>query len=266
MPANPDSPSHGELLSALDDREGPARRLSEQELEAAVEAVVGRALPVRRVRHGQRRAAIPLLLASLAVTGLAGALVISRRPWAGFAVTTPVPADAITRSSPPRSAPAPRVSERATDTDPRPAPSDAPVASSSSAAERPSARESAADQLKAANQLRRQARWAEAERAYAKLASQFAGSAQGSVAALAAASLRLEQLKDPRGALRLYQSALRAPALSAEAGLGVASCHRALGDRAAEAAALRRLLATHPDSLFRERAERRLAALAAGTP
>ena len=125
---------------------------------------------------------------------------------------------------------------------------------------------SAADLLKAANQLRRQGQWAEAERAYANIARHYGASAQGPVAALAAASLRLEHLSDPRGALRLYQSAKKAPSLSAEAELGVANCYRALGDREAEIAALRRVTAAHPEALFHDRAVRRLQTLESQTP
>jgi hypothetical protein len=64
----------------------------------------------------------------------------------------------------------------------------------------------------------------------------------------------------------LYQAALRASSLAAEAQLGIADCYRALGDRGAEIAALRRLSAEHPEALFHERALHRLQALEAGKP
>jgi tetratricopeptide (TPR) repeat protein len=120
--------------------------------------------------------------------------------------------------------------------------------------------------LKTANQLRRQGRWADAERAYSEVLVTYGATAQGPVAALAAASLRLEHLGDPQGALRLYQTALRSSSLSAEAELGIANCYRALGDRDAEMRALRRLVATHPHAAFHERAAARLRALEAGKP
>jgi tetratricopeptide (TPR) repeat protein len=120
---------------------------------------------------------------------------------------------------------------------------------------------SAADSLKAANELRRQGRWAEAENAYSEIARGYPGSSQGSVAALAAASLRLEHLNDARGALALYQASLRTAGLSAEAELGIANCYRALGERDKEIAALKRLVSAYPKALFRKRVQSRLKAL-----
>lgn len=125
---------------------------------------------------------------------------------------------------------------------------------------------SAVDALQAANKLRRQGRWADAARAYAQIANDRSGTAQGSVAALAAASLRLEHLNDPRGALRLYQTATHDSDLAAEAQLGIADCYHALGDRDAEMGTLRRLISAYPDALSRERAAQRLQALQSAKP
>lgn len=255
MSVNPDSLSDGALLEVLDERAGPALPLSEREAEAAVQAALGRALPARGKPFLRRRRSALLLAAALGVTGISAALVLTRSGLVGSRTKgVPVPAR-------PASALATRTSSSAVPlaASARPPVSDAPEPVSSNGSERvASARTNALDSLKAANQLRRQGRWADAERAYAQIGSP--------VAALAAASLRLEHLNDPRGALRLYQSALRASSLSAEAELGIADCYRALGDRGAEIAALRRLTSAHPDALFHQRALRRLSALEAGKP
>jgi tetratricopeptide (TPR) repeat protein len=258
MPVNSDPPLEGVLLEPLDDRDGPARRISAEEFDAAVEAAVDRALLPRR-RLGRK---LPLLLAAaaLCVTGLSAALFVTRPPWAGFSssASTP-PAARDTRApgvTPPVASNPPAASAEP--------PAVAPVKAQGPAA---SARSpSAADLLQTANQLRRLGRWAEAERTYAQVASSYGGTSQGPVAALAAASLRLEHLGDPRGALRLYQTARRVSSLAAEAELGIANSYRALGEREAEIGALRRVVSAYPQAMFREQAAARLKALEAGKP
>ena len=94
----------------------------------------------------------------------------------------------------------------------------------------------------------------------------YPGTATAYVARVAAASLRLDHLGDPAGALALYRGALAGGALGEEALLGTARCHRALGDRASEAATLRRLLAAHPRSLLAAQASARLAELEGRAP
>jgi predicted Zn-dependent protease len=84
------------------------------------------------------------------------------------------------------------------------------------------------------------------------------------VALVAAASITLQHLDKPARALALYRSALALMPrgeLSLEAQYGIAQCQRALGDRAAERAALQQLRAQHPDSWFVDDVERRLAEL-----
>jgi tetratricopeptide (TPR) repeat protein len=76
----------------------------------------------------------------------------------------------------------------------------------------------------------------------------------------------LEHLGDPKGALRLYQSALRASSLSAEAELGIANSYRALGDRDGEIRTLERLVIAYPNAAFREQVEARLRTLEAKKP
>jgi hypothetical protein len=265
-------PAESALLEPLDGRDGPALLLADAARAAAIEAALARALPARKApRFGRSRKSLLLLAAALSLTGIAAAFAAGQR-WSQSISTTPsagvVPSASLRGGSqtvpplvgPPPLAPAPTAV--------------AEVASSAENARTDSATEpthnararAAADLLKQANQLRRQAQWADAERAYAHIASNYGASAQGPVAALAAASLRLEHLSDPRGALRLYQSAKKAPSLSAEAELGIANCYRALGDREAEMAALRRVTSAYPDALFHERAVRRLQTLEGQRP
>jgi tetratricopeptide (TPR) repeat protein len=125
---------------------------------------------------------------------------------------------------------------------------------------------SAADSLKAANKLRGKGRWSEAAQAYSRIARRYPSSAQGSVAALAAAALYLEHLGDPNTALRYYQRSLKTAGLSAEAQYGIANCYRALGNRQAEARWLDRLVKSVPGGLYSDRAQRRLRVLEGSEP
>lgn len=154
-------------------------------------------------------------------------------------------------------------SSKTEEPDSAPAASAAAVAASPKAAPTPSdpvAKPSADELLSQASTLRGQGSWAAAEAAYTRVLREFPGTPQSCVATMAAASLRLDHLKDTRGALRLYQGAARG-GLAQEAQYGVARCHRALGNSGAEAAALRRLLASGPSAFLESRAKTRLAQL-----
>jgi TolA-binding protein len=117
------------------------------------------------------------------------------------------------------------------------------------------------DLLRRANRLRKAQRWRAAERAYGAVAGRHPGSRSAHVARVAAASLRLEKLGDPRGALELYRAVLRRRPegnLAAEARYGVAEALRALGDRSGEARALEQFLEAHPDNALAGAARQRL--------
>jgi tetratricopeptide (TPR) repeat protein len=257
MALESDRLAEGIAPGALDDHDGPAKRLTPGELDAAVSAAVSRALPPKT--HLSRRTVQALLIAAtLCLAGVSAALIAAR----AFDDDRSPPASDPARGAPPAERSEPRIS---------PAPSHPELVASSevrapSEGESGARAPSAADLLKAANELRRQGRWAEAERAYSQVATRYGATGQGPVAALAAASLRLEHLGDPKGALRLYQSALGASSLSAEAELGIANSYRALGDRDAELRTLRRLASAYPNAAFHERVEARLRALETGKP
>jgi tetratricopeptide (TPR) repeat protein len=114
------------------------------------------------------------------------------------------------------------------------------------------------DQLARANLMRQAGRWKDAEAAYVGIAKRFTGASEAEVASLAAATLRLEHLADPEGALRLYESVARGGRLNVEALFGVARCQRALGNQPAEQAALSKVIEQAPQSLQADRARPRL--------
>ncbi len=259
-----------EELRALDGDAGPARHLPAAALEALAASAVERAFPVA-LAPGARRSAPRWAMAAavLACTSAAAAFVagqrLAPRPAAPAVVPSsaapvePVRGPGAARGPDHRALPVPSVEDaRAASSAPPPEPAAAPLASE--LAPPPE------DLLRAANQLRQQGRWREAERAYGRVMERYPGTATAYVARVAAASLRLDHLGDPAGALALYRGALAGGALGEEALLGTARCHRALGDRASEAATLRRLLAAHPRSLLAAQASARLAELEGRAP
>lgn len=120
--------------------------------------------------------------------------------------------------------------------------------------------------MKQANEQRRARQWQAAEALYQRVMREHPGTSAAYVAAIAAASIRLDHLGDARGALRLYQSALASGvnrALAEEARWGLAEAHRALGDDAREIRALQDFVTRHPGSPLIPQARARLRALGA---
>lgn len=120
------------------------------------------------------------------------------------------------------------------------------------------------DLMKQANEQRRARRWQAADALYQRVMDEHPGTSAAYVAAVAAASIRLDHLGNPRGALALYRRALRRGpdrALAEEARWGVAEAHRALGNTERERRALEELVRAHPGSPLVPRAEARLRAL-----
>jgi hypothetical protein len=130
-----------------------------------------------------------------------------------------------------------------------------------SAAHAPAPEASPRDMLQQANDLRAQHQWLAAMQTYEKTLRTFPGRAEAYSATVAAGVLRLDQLGDPKGALALFTSAVRARPrgpLAEEARWGAIQSHRALGDRAAEMAALQEFVTLHPQSLLAWRALARM--------
>jgi hypothetical protein len=122
----------------------------------------------------------------------------------------------------------------------------------------------AEDLLERANRLRGAGNFREADAVYERVTREHRGAFAAYVAEVASASLHLEQLGDPRGAVQRFERALRmrpGGALDLEALDGLARARRALGDREGERDALRTLLSRHPGSAAAARATSRLADL-----
>lgn len=118
------------------------------------------------------------------------------------------------------------------------------------------------DLLREANRLRGSRRWREAERTYTRVMREHPSTMSAHVARVAAADIRLSQLGDPRGALRLYRGALGgrgSGALALEARQGIAESLRRMGNTVEETRALRAIVASHPGTPAARRAARRLA-------
>jgi tetratricopeptide (TPR) repeat protein len=128
-------------------------------------------------------------------------------------------------------------------------------------AEKPRAVRAPEDWLDDANGLRAKKRWREADKAYARVIATAPRSSSAYVARVASASVRLEHLRDPRGALARYRAALeqspRGPLLE-EIRFGIAESYRALGQRAEERRALESFVHDLPSSGLAKRARARL--------
>jgi hypothetical protein len=249
------SPSKLELRF-LDDRPGPAEPISDERARRIVDGAVDRVFAGSSSPwRGRVASKWPFLLAATLVVGVAAAssvITARHRP-------APAPAPA------PATAPA-------TATATAPAPATATALAPAPAQENPSpvrtVRPPPEDLLRQANDLRAARRWKEATRAYERVMAVHPGTPEAYAAAVAAADLHLEQLGDPRGALRLYRGALARSAqgpLGEQALWGSARCAGALGDRDGERRALQDYVARYPSGLFEAVARTRLAELERAT-
>jgi hypothetical protein len=122
------------------------------------------------------------------------------------------------------------------------------------------------DLLAAANAARAAHRWREADALYARVVSGAPAELAQQTALVASASLHLEHLGDPAGALHRFRAALAAgphDALAEDARWGLAEVARATGNVTAEAAALDDFLAHHASSPRAARARARRTELGA---
>ena len=124
--------------------------------------------------------------------------------------------------------------------------------------------------LAEARQHRTARDWARAARAYRALLRRHGRSAEAPAARVALGLLLLDQLKDPRGALALFDAylagTLKGP-LAQEAAYGRIRALQRLGRRVEEISALRSFLHYYPGALQEPLVQRRLASLeAAGAP
>lgn len=288
------------LLGRLDDHAGPARRLPQARAQAMVSAIVDAALtgvdgadassPGATTAARPSRRLAPILAAALllaAVAGAAAAVVTTRylsAPPAAPPPTAPGPANAPSAPGPAaddaprgdRAAPAaddaassggaaadddrapPRPRPRP-ERPARPAAGPAPAPAPELPADAP-----AEDVLALANQRRKQRAWREADVLYRRVVRAYPRTEAAVVAEVASATIRLEHLGDPAGALAGFRRALEARpagALGEEARWGIAEAFRGVGDARGEAFALRVFLETHPGSAMAPAARKRLAEL-----
>jgi hypothetical protein len=247
---------------SLDGRPGPARPLS----AADSAALVRRALDEEFAQPSSRRAPSALrrwyaLVATAAFFALAGAATAAYVAHRHFTSPTVAPAPVKANAAP--SAALPMVPSAPTPVA-LPAPAVAPPVSSSPP--QPHTARIAVDALKRANHLRAEHRWRDAERAYEEIVRAVPDGDDATAAAVAAASLRLEHLSDPRGALGLFKKGLRGGGsgpLAEEAHYGIALAHRALDEKEAETRALELFLREHSDSVLLPKVQERLKSLGA---
>lgn len=247
-------------LLRLDAEPGPAPPQSAAAEAAMISAAVSTALgPGGGGGPGGAALKLAALTAALALA-LTGAWLLTRsgaapEPRVSEKVVTPV---SDTPEAPGRPDAGQRIEEPETElvmeaeTVPEPAPKKPPPKKLAPA--------SSEDLLAEANAARKRKAWKEADALYARVVDEHAGTAAAQIALVASATLHLEHLEDPRGAVKRFQKALAGP-VAEEARYGLAEAYRALGDDAAEAAALTDFLRHHPDSPLAERARKRRAQL-----
>ncbi|MET0342524.1 MAG: hypothetical protein ABW252_16080 [Polyangiales bacterium] len=223
----------------------------------AREHAAGNSHNTRRKRAFKTSYLVAAVLVLGATVGSASAAVLW---YARVRGTAPVTANATPRGeriASSRRAPAPGRNE--------PAPSavepPAPVPEPTETAPVPTPASPPEDWLIEGNRLRANKAWQRADDAYTRALRAAPHSQTAYVAQVASASVRLEHLHDPRGALRRYRAALRAHPggpLNEEILFGIAEAERARGDRGAEQAALHAFLRAHPGSPLAAQARARL--------
>lgn len=277
---------------ALDDRPGPATRISNARAHALVDGAIDAVLSEATVTGPSASAAASAVSAPVVVP-------FAQRPWVravamaaaallvlvgGVAAAKLI---ALMREADPAPAPeAPAVKHDARPAAPAPAPAEVAPAPAEDAPSEPSALDADAreprahrasgarakdvrevaleDLLQQANRARAAGEFSEAAQLYAQVYDGRPSSLSAYVALVAAASLELEHLDHPARARKLFESALRARptgALDLEARQGLALALRDLGARNDEVAALRTLIARHPGRPAATRARARLAEL-----
>lgn len=233
----------------LDDRPGPALRLSEEESRAIIaRAFEAYEAPASTPRIARRTLRV-LAIAATMILGVGLATAATR-----YVLKLRAPTHAIAQA--PQNEPEPKPEQ-----EPEPEPE---LDSDLDQTPPPASHVAPADLLKRANDLRGAQKWRAAYTAYAHVAARFPRSESSYVAELAAAELALEHLGDPARAKKLYERALAEQAhgaLDAEARFGLAAALEKLGDDRGEAHALEELVRRHPDSPQAARARTRLEVL-----
>jgi hypothetical protein len=259
----------------LDDRPGPAPRVSRERAAAMIDAALVDfdGVQASNQRALQRGRLLPTLaIAASVLLGLVGAAAAARF-YFHFADDThaPPPAQATTPAAlhARHAEPSPVVA-------PAPEP-ESPVdvqlvplrAASKPARANPAERNAPEDLMQKANRLRAIGQFREASQTYGLVYDRFPRSLSAYVARIAAAAIELEHLSNPTLARHLFEQALReqpAGALDLEARQGLSVALRDLEDRPAEVRALQSLVSAHPDSPAARRAQVRLREIDGSAP
>jgi tetratricopeptide (TPR) repeat protein len=249
----------------LDDRAGPARRISREQglsmIENALDTWQGELPVVQR-----KRSVLPVIAvaASLLLALVGGAN--AARWYFGKAAPTPTvealhtpPARAKRATRPTELPPVMLEAERS---EPEAFEEHvAPRARTAPAHEREQAKAEPDDLLQRANRLRAEGRFQSAADTYAQVYERYPRSLSAYAAQVAAASIELEHLSKPDHARKLFESALRSHpkgALDLEARQGLSLSLHDLGRDRDEASSLRALIRDHGETPAARRAEARL--------
>ena len=256
------------MLLALDDRPGPAARLTRERAAAMIDAALldfDGAMAAGNARD-RRKSLFPLLaIAASVLLGLVG-VAAAARFYFHFNERTPVsPTQSLTVE--PRVAAHNRPQRVPVTATPI---NETPVeATPLRAAAKPARAGAPEDLLQKANHLRADGQFREAAQTYALVYERFPKSSSAYVARVAAAAIQLEHLSNPTLARRLFEQGLReqpAGALDLEARQGLSTALRDLEDRPAEIRALQALVNAHPDSPAARRAQVRLREIDGSVP
>jgi tetratricopeptide (TPR) repeat protein len=255
----------------LDDRPGPAPRISRERALAMVETAMAELPPPlaapKRLAAGSKYGAVAAAVLLGVVGGAAAArwyfadrtpaAATTEAPTAAKSAAEPEPATVV---QPPAATPAPTKIE----------PGEPDAVDSEPAVERSASvergRAAPEDLLQKANRLRAEGRFREAAQTYSAVSDRYPKTLSSYVAQVAAASIELEHLSHAGKARRLFEKALKEHpegALDLEARQGLATALRDLGQEKAEVEALRHLIDAHPASPAAKRAALRLAELGA---
>jgi tetratricopeptide (TPR) repeat protein len=261
----------------LDERAGPARRISRDQslamIESALDVWQGE-LPVAPKKRSWLPAVAVAASLFLAMVGGASAA----RWYFGKAEPKPVVTSGALSENAVRRAPhktsLPPVTLEAEPLEQEREEPSAPRRSQVLLARGPARFDSAAhekaepeDLLQRANRLRAEGRFQSAADTYAQVYERYPRSLSAYAAQVAAASIDLEHLAKPDRARKLFESALRSHprgALDLEARQGLSLSLRELGRDRDEASSLRALIRDHGESPAARRAEARLKELAEG--
>ncbi len=252
----------------LDDRPGPAPRISRDRAMAMVETAMAElpppiAAPKRWTANGKYGA-----VAAAVLFGVVGGAAAARWYFADPAPAPRVeaaPAKAVDAPKPLEPTLVPVIELQPKAAEPakaEPEPEAEPEAAVERGADR--GRGAPEDLLQKANRLRTQGRFREAAQTYSSVSDRYPKTLSSYVAQVAAASIELEHLSHPAKARRLFERALKEHpegALDLEARQGLATALRDLGEEKAEIEALRRLIDVHPASPAAKRAALRLSEL-----